>query len=189
MDEDELTNFKKSPFGENKQWQFNACVGPNGGPYDYMDYARGYFHAGHLISEGLIKNDGVGVDTLIYPLLYLYRHALELSLKDFLKNSKEPVIHVHKLDVLWDRIEKRLYSLVSSKEKKETLDILKGIVASFCFIDPNGETPRFPEDKEGNLFLQDMRIINIIPIYEKMKEAEKIVEYFSNFGRDEYYNL
>jgi hypothetical protein len=182
-------NFKKSPFGEDKLWQFNACVGQNGGPYDYLAYSHGYFQAGHLICEELIKNGGIGIDTLIYPLLYLYRHALELSLKDFLKNNHEKIVAKHELNILWDKIEKRLYTLASYEKQEKSLEKLKDVIDKFCAIDPNGEIPRFPEDKKGNLFLQDTGIINIIPIYKQMKEVEEIVEYFSNFGRDEYANL
>jgi len=181
---DEIKNsddFFKSPFGESELWDFNACVGPNGGPYDYRDYAIGYFHAGHNIVEDILKNGTNEVDIMIYPLMYSYRHALELSLKNILVNAGIRV-HSHNLDTLWKNVESIIISIVSSNEKN-CVTSLKEVVDSFLVVDPIGETFRFPEGKDKNLFLQDMRIINILPVYEKMKKIEEIMGYLDYVQR------
>ena len=40
------TVFKGS---QGADWQLNACVGDNGGPYDLYDYAQGYFEATRVL--------------------------------------------------------------------------------------------------------------------------------------------
>ena len=52
--------------GEN--YDLNACVGNNGGPYDEMDYGDGFFKGGQIIVDGAKDRKGP-VDILVYPAL------------------------------------------------------------------------------------------------------------------------
>jgi len=58
----------------------NACVGTNGGPANFSRYASGYFEAGAILVRNLAGSSR-DIDILIYPLVFLYRHAIEASLK------------------------------------------------------------------------------------------------------------
>ena len=50
-------------FGHGPNTQLNACVGNNGGPYDFSDYGQGFFDGGTKIVEALKRNDGL-IDVL-----------------------------------------------------------------------------------------------------------------------------
>jgi hypothetical protein len=71
--------FRKGP-----NWKLNAKVGANGGPYDFADYAQGFFDAGHKIVEA-IKREEWRIDSLIYPAAFSYRHGIELYLKHLIR--------------------------------------------------------------------------------------------------------
>src|SRR5689334_8749180 len=58
----------------------NACVGRNGGPYGFIDYAYAYFDAGNALAVSCIDS-GFFEDRAIYPMAYCFRHAVELALK------------------------------------------------------------------------------------------------------------
>lgn len=63
----------------------NACVGENG----YVNaetYAIGYFQATRLLLEDVlnIKNKRFQ-DTLVYPILFNFRHGIEISIKQISK--------------------------------------------------------------------------------------------------------
>ena len=51
-----------------------ACVGTNGGPYGFDDYAIGYFEAARLIWNS-IEGGEATVDVAVYPLTFLYRQG------------------------------------------------------------------------------------------------------------------
>jgi hypothetical protein len=70
-------------FSHKKEWRQNVCVGENGGPYDFLAYAFGYHEAFKRLLESLDK-DPLFQDVVFYPLVYLYRHAVELYLKSAL---------------------------------------------------------------------------------------------------------
>jgi hypothetical protein len=80
MDEDESLQQGDDPFfalSEDTQW--NACIGPQGTEENYLD---GYIEAAIELASAVIeKNMHEKRDTLVMPILYTARHALELSLK------------------------------------------------------------------------------------------------------------
>lgn len=67
-------------FRPGDDWQLNAFVGRNGGPYELDDYADGYFLSGRRLVDSLLENPTF-LDVIIYPLVFTYRHAIELVLK------------------------------------------------------------------------------------------------------------
>ncbi len=179
---------KDSPFGKGKNWNLNACVGTNGGPYNYADYGSGYFQVGNLFAKQLIDAggypNGVPIDVGIYPLLYLYRQGTELMMKHFIfdkanppKNSKE-----HDLKKLWAHSKKEILNLFTSmygeEELKEPIAKIENFIEKMYELDPRGEVMRFPEDPSGSPFLQDYSIINIEPIYDAAKKVQGIFESF-----------
>src|SRR5689334_20004211 len=71
---------QNSLFRSGPDSHLNACVGRNGGPADLARYATGYFDAGARLIRSL-EDDHSWVDCLVYPIVMLYRHAIEVALK------------------------------------------------------------------------------------------------------------
>ena len=174
---------KKSPFGEGKNWKLNACVGNNGGPYNYFDYACGYFQAGDALAERLIQNSGfdmsMQIDATIYPLLYLYRQGLELILKHFV--NIDNVNASHDLTKLWSSCETQVKDLLQNSYNKSdytsSLKSIESFILKMQELDPSSMVSRFPEDKNKNNFLSDYSIINIEPIYVSARDFFGVMSY------------
>jgi len=67
-------------FGSGTHWQANACVN---GIDNAMAYQDGYRRAAlHLVEY--VCDAGRGQDFLVYPIVYLYRHHIELTLKSII---------------------------------------------------------------------------------------------------------
>ncbi len=67
-------------FGSGTDWQVNACVN---GIDNSMAYKDGYRRAAlHLVE--CVCDAGRGQDFLVYPIVYLYRHHIELTLKSII---------------------------------------------------------------------------------------------------------
>ena len=69
-------------------WELGACVGTNGIQDDH-EYARGYAEVPEIILEHIINNNNLGLDTLVYPLLFSARHSVELYLKESIRVLNE----------------------------------------------------------------------------------------------------
>jgi hypothetical protein len=64
-------------FGSGADWQVNACVHSVLGATAYQDgYRRAALHLAEYVCDA-----GRGQDFLVYPIVYLYRHHAELTLK------------------------------------------------------------------------------------------------------------
>lgn len=175
------SDYEKSPFGEGADPRLNACIGPHNGPYTYMEYAKGYFESGDIIIKRVIKNKS-DVDVMIYPILYLYRHALELSLKHFIKLKTKKHVTTHKLLPLWKEARIAIIDLLAPDHSSEILlENLETVILKFNLIDPNSETARYPVAKYGDehASLSDMRIMNIVPIYKRMQVARSNIEFLT----------
>ena len=109
-------------------------------------YADGYRRAAEL----LVKQAKTYRDrnTLIYPIVFLYRQYLELSLKDFITQGnrvevRNPRPMHHRLNALWDiccRIARERGLPIS----KGRLRIIKQHVDEFERFDPTSEAFRYP---------------------------------------------
>ncbi len=88
MSDDEQSAIGSSPpprksdvlFGSGADWQANACVN---GIDDSIAYQDGYRRAALHLAE-LVCDSGRSQDFLIYPIVYLYRHHIELALKSII---------------------------------------------------------------------------------------------------------
>jgi hypothetical protein len=74
--------FRSAPRGE---WFKNAIVGSS--PDAGETYAAGFFEAAEAIAAQ--ARDGSYKDRLFYPMCFLYRHALEVVLKERIKGVEE----------------------------------------------------------------------------------------------------
>ncbi len=157
--------------------RFNACVGKNGGPYDYHDYANGYFRSADLTMNSVKDGDHL-LDILIYPTFYQYRHAFELSLKglvvDFqLLGEAVTFPKSHKLGAIWAVLEPMLRKYASHVDAPEpVVKALGALISDMDALDHSAEVFRFPEDKKGTLFLQDRSLINYARLLPMSRAAE-----------------
>ena len=155
----------------------NACVGRNGGPAGFDRYARGYFEAGKRLVKSL-QEDPWEVDSLIYPLVMVYRHGIETALKYLAKmlrfacDETAEVKLTHKLMDNWKVVRRCMEKL---GEDPDGLSEIESNLKHLLQLDPNGETFRYPEAKDGTFHLQDTSIINVELFGEQMAF---LVEFF-----------
>lgn len=156
----------------------NACIGwcsP-----DWNLYATGYKRAGDMLATYVIEN-AARQDTLVYPILFLYRQYVELSVKEiirsglrFLEREVEVPQH-HDLGQLWTQAEKLLTEMFpgdSVEQVKETGRIIKDLNK----VDPQSIAFRYPVNKRGEQTLQGIRYINIENVREVVERLTVILD-------------
>lgn len=171
-------------------FHLNACVGNNGGPYDFKDYTRGYFFAAEKVALEL-KNDPIfrsRVDIIIYPLCYLYRHALELGIKGLIIETSKIVADGsapkfnHNLKANW----KTLLDLTNDLFKsvtiidglEEVMDTITKIVDDISEFDESSQTFRYPTDRGGERHLVDASIINVEILFQSLNPVGEMINWW-----------
>jgi len=112
----------------------------------------GYRRAADLLVKQAESNDA-DRDFLVYPIIFNYRHFLELSLKYLLATHGprvgiEPNWKTHDLLVLWEEFYDMLQRF-GTNDPDEVDPIVASTVLEFAKIDPGSYSHRYPVDCFG----------------------------------------
>jgi hypothetical protein len=136
-------------------------------------YNEGYKTAARELSTDYEKRDTRESSTLIFPIIFLYRHYIELTLKDLIKEidselnfqRNDKILGKHTLLPLWDEainqyekhiLENNITPVFTSPIKEE-----RSIVKQFNKVDIGSFSFRYPTDKEGNDCLKEFNYVNV----------------------------
>ena len=165
-------------FQSGDDWWHNACL-------NYMHdgwpaYVIGYKKAADILVT-YIKKERRSQDTLVFPILFLYRQYLELSIKNLIQKGRqlqdisEPTPGGHRIHDLWKVCEKLLNEIAPGDSTAEIKQINR-LILEFCAVDPRGTAFRYPEDNNGNPSLPDITHINIRNVYDVIEKISVILE-------------
>ncbi|MFB2937891.1 hypothetical protein ACE1B6_21800 [Aerosakkonemataceae cyanobacterium BLCC-F154] len=163
----------KGLFISDIDWINNARINCFHG-FDVM--AEGYYNGADILVKHVIEN-GTGQDTLVYPIVFLYRQHLELRFKEIIRegwlllNEGQDFPITHDLQILWGLVKKVIEKLWPDEEKTQEEGLIEHIVNDFSTLDGQSFSFRYPEDKEGNNPLAGLQYINIRHLSEMLKEA------------------
>jgi hypothetical protein len=164
----------------------NACVGKNGGHHGFDDYSLGYFESGQAIINSAINGE-VTVDLVVYPIIYNYRHAIELGLKHLaevlppLWNEKKISYKpTHKLVDVWRLIVPYL-KRDPSFDQGGAIAFVDKVIKDIVQFDSDAEVFRFPANRGGKFYLQDSAHINLLISGNILKKVREVFEYW--FGK------
>lgn len=160
----------------------NACVGNNGNP-DYVEYSEGYAEAANILLTKVLEEEGkIHVDTLIYPICFNMRHAIELSIKGAIEEitkiseiKNKPIEFnfraSHDLAIIWNFFKKDVLGL--DKRYEEVVLILDHLINDIAEVDATGQTFRYPFNNESQKHLTDISVISLTVLQLKFHELEK----------------
>lgn len=129
-------------------------------PYEGM-YAAGFQRAADMVVEAA-QHDQRNPDDLFSPVAYLYRHHLELMLKEVVRlgvrlgslHGCEEILGEHNLHKLWNRA-KQLINEVWPDSPDHDLRAAEQVILEFHRHDPSGQTFRYARDKTGEAYIKD----------------------------------
>ncbi|KAA0226940.1 hypothetical protein EDS67_18675 [candidate division KSB1 bacterium] len=173
--EDRLQNLswpekKKSLFSERKDWWNVARLKIRGEAEGFSIYSEGYRDAADKLVE-YAKTDQTSIDSLIFPILFLYRHYIELALKEIILaatlylGKQHKSIKSHNLTQLWQRV-KELISEVELDIPIDEMIAIENQISQFDMLDNSSETFRYPVDKQGNVFKKLSDYVNVENVRE-----------------------
>jgi hypothetical protein len=153
----------------------------------FLSYASAYLEAAERLVETLQERP---FDTLTLPIVFMYRHYLELTLKVLLHlgykkygilitPDLKKILTDHKIDILWEKLRPLLLQIFRSSEKEEEIDALESYIVEFSGIDVESMSFRYPVDKRGRAFLknnsnlQSLEYIDVNHLAEKMASIDE----------------
>lgn len=147
-------NLKGSISDEGSSWRHNAFI-----EADWGMYAMSYKSAADLLVKQSME---YGVDALVYSVMFLYRHYLEIRIKDVIialtayldKPYNAP--YGHDLKVLWSQLRKLMERESHNSKDMEVYDAMGARVDEFHRIDRNSESFRYPVTKAGVPSLREL---------------------------------
>lgn len=146
-------------------------------------YVDGYKRAGDVLVEH-VKNMRSDQDTLVYPIVFLYRHYIELRLKiifmdgkQFVEDKKEFPAH-HDIVNLWGECKKIIVKVFVDDPIKD-LNAVEKCIKEFAKIDPSSESFRYPINKQGYPTLSALSHINLRNLSEVISRIASFLDFVS----------
>jgi hypothetical protein len=120
-------------------------------------YAEGFRRLAD-IGVAHIERTGRDHDYLVYPILFGYRHYIELSLKEVIRDARQLLDkegtspETHNLEHLWNTAEPLLRAIADSPD---TFRAVRECLGHFARLDPISENFRYPVTTKGELTIPE----------------------------------
>ncbi|WP_394605144.1 hypothetical protein [Escherichia coli] len=166
-------------------WHNNACL--NYMPDHGTAYTEGYRRAADILINH-IDESGRDQDFLVYPVLFLYRHHLELLIKQIiglaLALAEDPDKHQykkddHNLNNLWPLAQKLILE-VDDSYRPSDFKIVKEVVKALHQADERATDFRYARRNDGTRSLEGIHYVNTCRFGEKMGEASDLLDGVDN---------
>jgi hypothetical protein len=141
-------------FRSDDDWEMNACVNYGSGK---RLYSHGYLTAARSLAAQVIESRREQ-DGLIYPIVYLYRHHCEITLKGIiyiasrlldrsLEKAEKDALYTHGLLPLWTHVCPLLNPVCdevgNAHFPQEDLDGIESYIQQIHAYDPDGQRFRY----------------------------------------------
>jgi hypothetical protein len=137
---------------------------------------KGYFRAGHVLVDKCCENLREG-HTLIYPILFCYRHALEMNMQWIVGSYGHrygvllPTKKDHSLDPLW-KCCKEIFAHPDIKRAAVGASRVEKVIEQFHSLDIRAEVFRYPVKKDESFIDLPSDAVDLINLREVMERIE-----------------
>lgn len=170
-------------FSESMYDDVNAEIKANDTASQFYDYISGYREAADvLVMNAMIRGNKSDRDESIFPICFLYRQYLELSLKDmylyysadtddersrYMKNTTHNLCHI------WEnKIVPMIKPLLEEQYQIEEFETVEGYIKEFQSLDADSYVFRYPIKKDRKQYHTSSRKVNILGLMNKMNKVE-----------------
>lgn len=114
---------------------------------------------------------------LVYPIVFCYRHYLELTLKALLQcygslGGLTASWSHHKLEDLWRDYRTVLGTVGGETSEDQGTDAVAHCVAEFAKIDPTSDAFRYPTSRRGQPFAVEIEMLDLLALRNTMQAIE-----------------
>lgn len=148
----------------------------------FAGYIEGYrIAANKLIDEAIeaAKQYRIEVcDTLVFPILFLYRQYIELALKDMFItcsfHSNDEIVNFinksnHDLMRAWEMIKPIMKNCATGEEDDKSIEIAESYIRQFHSFSKTSFEFRYPIDKKGDIIHSEPYRLDLLNLKDKME--------------------
>jgi hypothetical protein len=156
----------------------NACL--HIGVDEWLAYALGYKEAADRLVEQF-EAKRRHQDLLVYPIVYLYRHYLEVAIKGLIRQAQNllgdrvEIPAKHTIADLWTTCS-ALLERVSPGDSLEEQRQIGRLLREFATVDPASTAFRYPVDTKGNQSLPGIRHIDLPHVRDVIAKIAVILD-------------
>ena len=161
-------------------------------------YSRAYKKAADVLVKH-IENINCPSDDLVYPIMFLYRHFLELTIKKIIvkvtvHNQElqlpEDFYNQHNLNTLWCRCEEFLLKALPDLTAKDKDDLkqINRIIKEFCELDKKSTEFRYSDNKNSEPLIKSNTQFPITVIREIIWKIYNILDeknFYLDFSQEQ----
>jgi hypothetical protein len=153
-------------------------------------YDKGYRTAAGLLTKHVIETN-TDKNILVFPILYLYRHHIELVLKRLtvmgaylvdkeLSKAETDQLSKHRLDLLWNNFRPILEAVCKEvgwkPPAKEDIEGVDSYIRQMTAVDLDGQGARYVVSKKGEPSMLHLTTINIRVFADGMERLGDFLE-------------
>jgi len=152
-------------------------------------YAKGYRTAAGLMAKQVFETAGADKNVLVFPILCLYRHYIELLLKRLtevgaflvdkeLSKFETRQLGKHRLDALWGILRPIVEAVCegSNTLAKEDIEGIDSYIRQMTYVDPEGQGSRYAASKKGEPSMPYLPHTNIRVFADAMERLGDFLE-------------
>ena len=166
--------------------EWNACIGPQGHEENYVD---GYMEAALYLSSAVLEKQlHISRDTLVLPILYNARHAIELTLKYVVAQLGDagllqslPQKVNHEIQEYHDLLVHKV--AYEDRKFRELTHRLSPFVQSLSAIDADGQELRYAQNNKGGTSLQNRALANLRVVHTSLQELSDVLQFLKRRTR------
>lgn len=150
--------------------------------YQFYGYIRGYKRSADTLVEFALASNRIEIlDTYIFPVLFLYRQFIELSLKSLYLEYADKSMHEkiktikqvsHNLAQMWNKLKPTLIDASNNKSEEEIVNVVEGYIMQYHNFDKRSFKFRYPIDKDANPLIKGEERIDLVNLKERMTELD-----------------
>ncbi len=198
---------KRFLFIDGKLIQERACLGWQDYNSSLYGLKTGYLNAANELVESALQKGSKGnikvLDTYVFPVLFLYRHSIEISIKAiYFRCFNEIANGQHDLIILWDKLRQDVIEKIEDpifiekvKEYKENIhkysfsDIdlkeIRNMIIEINKTDKKSDAFRYLMNKNKELYFTTRKFIDYPNLKKNFNYLFEIMDYIY-FVVDEY---
>jgi hypothetical protein len=174
--------------GGGKKFDLSATL------WRYPQHAEAFLTAAEIVIDSY-DDQRLVADDLFFPVAYLYRHCLELKLKDMVRvgveldvlkqANVEKIQGEHNLPKLWTQARKVLEDGWPGADPSP-LQGIETVVNDFHQADSDGQAFRYPTDKSGRRHRHEKlpKAISVTALRKTMEGVYSLLDACESFFRD-----
>jgi hypothetical protein len=146
-------------------------------------YVEGFEEAAQVLLKQIESDDGVQAtasDRLVYPLIFLCRHSIELRLKELIEEGNRCLgtsekSTGHHLMSLWAS-GRRIILTAWPGHQVAGLDATDAVIAQFHQVDIRSDSFRYPRSLDGKPSLPGIKRFSIRPLVEATSQVTEALD-------------